>query len=66
MPSQLTVGRVMAGYAAGSALGVILSAVPWPYYPITAYLPYMAGGALIVAGLILGVTRKNGREAASV
>jgi uncharacterized transporter YbjL len=56
----------MAGYAAGSALGVILSAVPWPYYPITAYLPYMAGGALIVAGLILGVTRKNGREAASV
>lgn len=65
VPSQLTVSRVITGYAAGSALGVLLSAVPWPYFPITVYIPYMVGGALIIIGLLLGVALKSRGEAVS-
>jgi hypothetical protein len=55
VPSAVAVSRVVSGYAAGSALGVALSAVPWPYHPVTAYLPYLAGGALFLIGLILSL-----------
>lgn len=66
IPSQMAIGRVMSGYAAGSALSVALAAVLPPYRLFSAYLPYAAGGILILVGVILLVTSKTGKGAAIV
>ena len=54
----MTVSRLLAGYAAGSAAGVALSALG-----SAAYLPYVLGGLLVIIGLILGIAVKPGKEA---
>ena len=59
-PSQATVSRVVSGFAAGSALGVILTFPPLPY------LPYLSGAVLLVAGLVIVLTAKQGREVPAV
>lgn len=59
-PSEVTVNRVIAGYAAGSALGIALTAMPLPY------LPYTVGALLFVVGLILGIVVKPQKEAPAV
>ena len=51
-PSALVVNRVITGYAAGSALAVVLTAFSQPY------LPYLLGIILFLAGLILGILFK--------
>ena len=48
-PSPVTVNRVIAGFGAGSALGVLLSAAPWPY------LAYILGAALLVVGIVFAI-----------
>lgn len=57
--THLTVSCVLSGYAAGSAAGVALSALRAPY------LPYALGALLIIAGLVLGIAAKPGKEAVS-
>ena len=52
IPSEITVNRAISGFAAGSALGVILTAVPLPYFP------YLVGAIVLVAGIILSITLK--------
>lgn len=59
-PSQMTIGRVMSGYAAGSAAGIALSALRLPY------LPYALGVLLIIAGVILGIAGKSKKEVTAV
>ncbi|NLM79120.1 MAG: zinc ribbon domain-containing protein [Ruminococcaceae bacterium] len=61
IPSQIAVNHVIAGYAAGSALSVALSAVLTPFRLLTAYQPYLAGGVLLVTGLVLHFTIKAGK-----
>lgn len=51
-PSAVAVNRVIAGYGAGSLLGVALSAVPLPY------LAYTIGALLFVLGVILNMATK--------
>ncbi len=60
IPAPLTVSRAMTGYAAGSAAGVALSAIPVPY------LPYLIGAFLLIAGIVVGIVAKSGKEAAAV
>lgn len=55
IPSQITVSRVIAGYAAGSALGIALSFIPLPY------LAYILGALLFIAGLVISATTKPGK-----
>ncbi len=59
VPTQMTVSRLLSGYAAGSAAGVALSALRVPY------LPYALGVLLLIAGLVLGIAVKPGKEAVS-
>ena len=59
-PSQVTLGRVISGFVAGSALGVALSFPPLPY------LPYLVGAVFLVAGLVIVIAVKPGREAPAV
>ncbi len=54
-PTALTVNRMIAGYGAGSALGIALTAVPLPY------LAYILGAILFVAGLVISITAKPGK-----
>jgi len=56
-PAQMAVSRVISGYAVGSTAGAVLCAIPVPY------LPYAAGGVLLIIGLILGIAVKPGKEA---
>lgn len=65
-PSQEAVRHGVSGYAAGSALGMALSALSRPHNPITAYIPYMAGAALLITGIILAIAIKPGKGAAAV
>jgi hypothetical protein len=55
-PSQEVVRHAVSGYAAGSVLGMALSALPVPY------LPYAVGSALLIVGLILTITVKPRKE----
>lgn len=48
-PSPVTVNRAIAGFGVGSALGVLLSAAPWPY------LAYILGAALLVVGIVFAI-----------
>ena len=59
-PSEVTVNRVIAGYAAGSAFGIVLTAMPLPY------LPYTVGALLFGVGLIIGIVIKPQKEAPAV
>ena len=59
IPPQMTLGRVMSGYAAGSAAGVALSALRLPY------LPYALGALLIITGVILKIAGGGAKEARS-
>ena len=54
------VNTCMAGMAAGFALSVPLSAVPW------AYAPYAAGAVLLVVGIILAIALKRNKEVAAI
>jgi hypothetical protein len=64
-PSQEAARHAVSGYAAGSAAGMALSVLSRPYFPLTAYLPYMAGAALLIAGLSLGIAAKSKKKVAS-
>jgi len=68
-PSPATFNRVAAGYAAGSVLGVALSAftssrlfylslLPHSWQ---SYLPYILGAILFATGLIMSITTKSGK-----
>lgn len=59
VPTQQTVSRLIAGYAAGSAAGTALSVFRVPF------LPYALGALLLIAGLILKLAARPGKEAAS-
>lgn len=68
-PSPATFNRVAVGYAAGSALGVALSALTSSYlfyllllpFSWQHYLPYILGAILFAAGLIVGIITKPGK-----
>jgi len=60
IPAPLTVSRAVTGYAAGSAAGVALSAIPVPF------LPYLIGALLLIVGIVVGIVAKSGKEAATV
>ena len=60
IPTQMTVSRVVSGYAAGSAAGVALSALRLPH------LPYALGVLLVIVGLVLSIAVKPGKEAAAI
>ncbi|MGI5835756.1 MAG: zinc ribbon domain-containing protein [Chloroflexota bacterium] len=53
-----TVNRVMAGMAMGFALSVPLSALNLPAF----HLPYLLGGLLLIAGVVLGIVQRTGKE----
>ncbi len=59
-PKPLTVNRVIAGYGAGSALGIAISAVPLPY------LAYILGALIFIVGLVMGIATKPGKEVPAV
>ncbi len=59
-PTPLTVNRIIAGYGAGSALGIALSAVPLPY------LAYILGAIIFVAGLVINITVRPGKAVPAV
>lgn len=59
-PSESTINRVISGFAAGSALGVVLAALPLPY------LPYLLGAVVLIAGIIISIASKPRGEAAAV
>ena len=65
VPSASSMRLVVTGYAAGSILGIAISAVKWPYHPITAYLPYMAGMMFFILGLVFGIAAKSKKEVVS-
>lgn len=50
-PTPLTVNRVIAGYGAGSALGVLLSFISYPY------LAYILGALLLITGAVFTMVR---------
>lgn len=58
-PSPVSVNRVLAGYGAGSALGVLLTALPLPY------LPYILGAIFFIAGLIVSKAFRPGKKVAA-
>ena len=59
LPSHMAANRMLAGFAAGSAASIALSALPTPY------LLYLIGALLTVAGIILAIVVKPGKEAAA-
>ncbi len=59
IPSGTTIQRLVSGFAAGGLAGVGLSVLRLPY------LPYWLGLVAIVAGVVLGLTVKAGKEAVS-
>lgn len=60
IPSEITINRAVSGFAAGSALGVILSAAPLPY------LPYLLGAIALIAGIIIRSALKTSGEVPAV
>lgn len=52
IPSEITINRAVSGFAAGSALGVVLSAAPLPY------LPYLVGAIALIAGIVTSIALK--------
>lgn len=60
VPSQVTVSRMITGFAAGNAASIALSALSIPY------LLYAVGSLLIIAGIITAIIVKPGKEAAAI